>query len=199
MSPTLQDVRIWKPRLHPGEELLWVGRPRWHMKLDKTALLFSLPAGGAAIGILLDRKGVIAKFMIDRFGESSIPVADMQNIKAFAALALVYLAFYLYAHMVVSPRFTRYALSSRRAFVRTSFIWPKVREKRLTPGTPIQWDEKPDGSIVFDSYEKNYGAKPKSQLGTASTVKTTNVGFFRINEAEDVHRKMQAVAHGTGG
>lgn len=192
------EVSYWRSRLNKGERLAWAGRPGLTIIPDKTAFLFSVPAAMACLGILAGSESQYVSAITATFGVPALEDPQLVfNLQLFAVATLAYLAVYLYSYCVVSPRFTRYALTDRRALIRTAFPWPRTRSKRLTPGTEIVWDQKNPGTILFDEVEHNYGVKPKSGFGTAPTVKTCAVGFHRIAEAEYVHGLMQEVAHGT--
>lgn len=197
MAKIRSDVFYWRSHLQKGERLAWTGRPKLTIIPDKTAFLFSVPAALASIGILAGSQNRFVEA-----GASSLGVPLLEDpelafqMQVAAGACLVYLAGYLYAYCVISPRTTRYALTDRRALIRTSFPWPRLHAKRLTPGTRIVWDENTPGTILFDEVEHNYGTKPKSALGTEATVKSRAVGFHRINDAAEVHALMQEVAHG---
>ena len=197
MPDPREDAAFWTRRLQQGERLAWVGRPRFGVKLDRTALAFSGPAGSAALGILFGGKGLLERVLTGPMGMDMLELPELEwQLRLAAVATLVYLAGYLFAYCVVSPRFTMYALTDRRALVRQSFPWPRIRAKRLTPSTPVDWDGLSPGTIVFDAYERDYGVKPKSRLGTAATVKTAQVAFEKIEDAAHVHDLMKEVAQG---
>ena len=204
MSETSEDIEFWHDRLQSGERIAWVGRPRWTFVPDRTALTFSIPATSAAVGILFGGTGLAERAyfwaigkVFGQFDPQPLDIGGMDLQLRLAAIAvLLWCAGYVYAYCVISPRFTRYALTDRRALIHTIFPWPKLRTKRLTPGTEIDWDGKRDGTIFFDEMERNYGVKPKTAIGTRSTIKTVKVGFHRVTDAGMVHDLMQQVASG---
>ena len=204
MSQTSEDIEFWHSRLEAGERLAWVGRPKWTFIPDRTALMFTVPASSAALGLLFGGTGLYERAyfwaigkIFHQFDPQPLALGDMEwQLKLAAIAVLLYCAVYLYAYCIVSPNLTRYALTDRRALVHTKFPWPRLRSKRLTPGTPIEWDGQRDGSIFFDEYQRDYGVKPKSAIGTRSTVKTVKLGFRRVKDAGMVHDLMRDVAEG---
>lgn len=183
-----------------GERIAWVGRPGWDVRPNWMALGFTLPGAVACLGILADSESKYVQAVTGTVG--LVPLEDPEMLvwlKIFAGTLLVYLALYLVALCVTSPWWTRYALTDRRALIHYGFPVPKLHAKRLTPGTDIAFNGKERGTIHFDEVERDYGIKPKSKPGTASTIKTERVGFVRIDDATHVHALMQEVAHGTPG
>lgn len=191
-----QDIAFWHKRLNNGEQLAWVGRPGWGLILDKTALSFCVPALGACAAILTESKSLYVRFISQKFPDADVIGGNSMEETLFwtVVAATVYLSQYLWGHCVISPWTTRYALSNRRALVHNTFGWPRLRSTRLTPMSPIEWDGAEVGTIFFDTFERNYGSKPKSTKPTV--VKTQRLGFRKIPDAPRVHALMQEVGHG---
>ena len=148
---------------------------------------------------MLGGKGLIER-LIGWIGVDTLetPGSDLQ-LRLLAMAGLLYLLGYLYTICVTSPWTTRYALTDRRALIRHNFPWPRLREKRLTPATEIEWDGAEPGTILFDEVLMNYGIKPKTKIGTRETRAVVRTGFRRIADAGGVHGLMRDIAEGTAG
>ena len=182
---TASAQQFWEKRLYPGENLLWEGRPNFHIQLDQTALRLSLPgvAGAAFLGYMY----FTSPFKIV-ISEEFVPgISNDILVPLFIAGLLAYLLFYNLRHSLVHPGLTRYALTNKRAMVANKLPFPRVKTYRLTPMTPVHWLGDEPGTITFAEDLTHYDHK---------VIRSKHVGFHNISDAEHVLNLMNRAKEG---
>lgn len=169
----------WHRHLGEGEKLLWSGVPVYGPRFTRKGLALSL-VGALIVGygvyqVVLDP----GRYITNRSGA-------ITDDELFISLAGSYL---LFGHMVfdaVKRKFTRYALSNRRAFI---IRWGRLDVPDIYPigaDTPVSITKGAADSVYFQREEKMH------QYG--GDVKLT--GFRHITERDAVFDLLTDVTNG---
>lgn len=171
-----QGRSIWAAHLGVDEEILWEGRPGFGISLNGSTIkaLAFLAIGFGILGPQVLAMGQMGDyFYVPGFGHIS-------GIW-FLALAGGWVVLWGLAQTVQTPFYTHYMLSDHRAYIAKTFLWKRVKSFEMSPFTTIEYDGKPNGSLVFAQETKRAENGKKRSFP---------VGFMNIAGAGKVYQMM---------
>lgn len=163
----------WGGILHPGERILWQGRPDGRIVFTRGT--FALVGFGLAFSGFAAVWMSLASMAGGFFWAFGIP-------HFLVGLGVIWSGLFFPAWR---RRHSWYTLTDRRAFIATDL---PLKGRKLTswpirPGTPLEMDDRNPGTVYFQSY------RVTSKNGT----RNVKVGFERIAEADMVYRLIRDV------
>jgi hypothetical protein len=172
----------WEDFLDPGEKLLWQGAPAPGLRITLPMVglsLFGLPFLAAGLGTF--GFGLVQLLGGRSLAEGGTGLFLIAFSAPFAGVGglMVFGTWYKAAH-----RRVRYALSTRRAYVATSWWKRRLESYPISPDTPLELERGPTDSIWFRTE-----TRPNSDT-------TTRVGFENITEGERVYALLRRIQRG---
>lgn len=175
----------WDRYLQPGERILWEGAPLPGIR-NRTRLvflsLFGVPfllagLGGSAVALQ-------HIFWLREVGIGGFTLA-IGLIFAVIGYALV---FGQWAEAAKAHRATRYALSSRCAFIARQSRKRSMESYPILPKTALELDH-------CDGYD-NVWFHARSEVDSEGSLTTTRIGFEGIRDGTEVYRLMRGIQTG---
>ena len=172
---TLEDPDAWSALLDPGEKILWQGRPALPRlaRLDRNAWAVT---GALALPLAL----IIAIFML-------VPDATARSVLGASAGVAFGLTGWWLIGAIRLHRTTLYTVTTRRAIISRAPLggtgWVDSDSWDITPETPLQLVEGPDGAAIHFATREVWDGDKK---------RTDPVGFIRLVDPTTV---MSALRH----
>ena len=166
----------WSHVLQPGEQVLWEGTSRLHLKVDSFLLFAIAPA--LLYGLyLLYVQSTVAAFTPDML---ALPGTGFDvPVDGFVLAVFAYLAAYALTHGLTVPGISRYIVTDRRALIQRRLPWSRNREYRLLPSLDVQWSGTSPGTVSFE--------RVPTAIGNNFRKKNVDIGFLNIDNAAEVH------------
>jgi len=200
---TTQASDGWEDFLHPGETILWQGRPDPGIALRDLLgrrTIEGLAMVGFALFWMSSAQGILG------FGSRFQPEGDDglgQNFTLFGLLFVamgLYLAFGVPLREAVLRRRTWYTLTDRAAYIATDLLGRRLDRHELRPGLPLQFEDGEPGSIWFAERVVHNrggwrGTGDNRRYEPPSTTRHP-IGFQRIPDARTVWRLLREATEG---
>jgi hypothetical protein len=203
MTTSTQAPDGWADFLHPGETILWQGRPEPGLSWGDL-VGGRMVEGLAMIGFALFWMSSARSFI--GFSAQLGSEGDGGLGQHFSSFGLLFVAMGLYLAVgvplwkAVLRRRTWYTLTDRAAYIATDLLGRKLDRHELRPDLPLQLEDAEPGTVWFAERVSHdpggwRGIGDDRRYETPSTTRHP-IGFERIPDARAVWRLMQNATKG---
>ncbi len=185
------DARFWQARLRPGEQLVWIGRPRLTVTLGWPVLWAVGPAIGFAMLHLFasfsEPSAPGLREVFTNWQEHTIPLTMMAGI--------AYCAVYLFRFGLLFPSQQLYAITDRRLMVWRPALSPGLIEEEIDSQLKLESPKRPRNSVHFSSEILRKRSAGTFSVGPNGTTQR-QVGFINPRDGEGMMQALEKVMSG---